>query len=212
MTRLKRVGQPRSAGVQSQATSTSPTSQPLRLAYISIVIAVHAASDAASISCGLGPVSSPPLSVGSSMVSWWSRIRMTWRRLPERVAVAFMSSMMANALRERVEHQSSRPLRVEERGLRRHVDAGGRDLLDLADRAAPQEEGAVVLLGLHERQRLVVGARVAEAVEVGDVVLGHAEHALEDQRLEDRGAKVPVGLGVVGQRRVGANPILEHQP
>ena len=30
--------------------------QPLRLAYISIVIAVHEASDAASSSCGLGPV------------------------------------------------------------------------------------------------------------------------------------------------------------
>ena len=40
----------------------------LRLAYISIVIAVHEASDAASSSCGLGPMSSPPPSSGSSAV------------------------------------------------------------------------------------------------------------------------------------------------
>jgi hypothetical protein len=61
-----RVGQPRSAGVYSHATSRSPTSQPLRAAYISIVTAVHEARLAASSSCGLGPVSSPPWSCGSS--------------------------------------------------------------------------------------------------------------------------------------------------
>src|SRR4051812_27241129 len=155
-------------------------------------MAVHAASDAASISCGLGPVSSPPLSVGSSMMSWWSRIRMAWRRLPERVAVAFMGSMMANALRERVEHQSSWDLGIEERRLRRHVDAGRGDLLDLAHGAAAQEERAVERLGLHELQRLRVGARVAQAVEVGDVVLRHPEDALEDQRLEDGRVEVAV--------------------
>ncbi len=37
----KRVGQPRSAGLYSQSTVSPATSQPLRLAYISIVIAVH---------------------------------------------------------------------------------------------------------------------------------------------------------------------------
>src|SRR3954447_19198490 len=146
-------------------------------------MAVQAASEAASISCGLGPESSPPLSVGSSMVSWKSRIRTAWRRLPERMAVAFMTSMMANRSGQRVEHQSSWDLGVEERRLRRHVDARGGDLLDLAHRASAQEEGAVVGLGLHELQRLRVGARVTEAVEVGDVVLGHPEHALEHERL-----------------------------
>ena len=41
----------------------------LRRAYISIVIAVQDASDAASSSCGLGPMSSPPDVSGSSAVS-----------------------------------------------------------------------------------------------------------------------------------------------
>ena len=50
------------------STSTPPMSQPLRFAYISIVIAVHEARLAASSSCGLGPLSSPPASVGSSML------------------------------------------------------------------------------------------------------------------------------------------------
>src|SRR5947207_2434836 len=49
------------------------TFQPLRLAYISIVIAVHEASEAASSSCGLGPRSSPPWSAGSSAVNAWVR-------------------------------------------------------------------------------------------------------------------------------------------
>ena len=45
----------------------------LRFAYISIVIAVHEASDAASSSCGFGPMSSPPDSSGSSAVKWCLR-------------------------------------------------------------------------------------------------------------------------------------------
>ena len=73
-TSLNWVGQPRSAGVYSHSTSTGPMSQPLRLAYISIVIAVHDARLAASSSCGLGPSSSPPCSGGSSAVSWWWRM------------------------------------------------------------------------------------------------------------------------------------------
>ena len=44
-------------------------SQPLRWAYISIVMAVQEARLAASSSCGLGPASSPPRSSGSSAVS-----------------------------------------------------------------------------------------------------------------------------------------------
>ena len=55
-TSLNRVGSPRSAGVvYSHSTSVGPMSQPLRCAYISIVIAVHAARLPASSSCGLGP-------------------------------------------------------------------------------------------------------------------------------------------------------------
>ena len=50
----KRVGHPRSAGEYSTSTSTGPTSQPLRSAYISSVIAVHEASETARYSCGLG--------------------------------------------------------------------------------------------------------------------------------------------------------------
>ena len=59
----KRVGEPRWAGSYSTSTVTSPTSQPLRLAYISMVIAVQEARLAASSSCGLGPESSPPSSL-----------------------------------------------------------------------------------------------------------------------------------------------------
>ena len=68
--------------------------QPLRLAYISIVIAVQEASDAASSSCGLGPMSSPPESSGSSAVSrCWRTFRSCvnfsrWR------ATALMAEML----------------------------------------------------------------------------------------------------------------------
>ena len=44
----------------------------------------------------------------------------------------------------------------------------------------------------------------AESVEVIDVLVGHPERALEDQRLEHRGVEPPVGLGVTregGRRR-----------
>ena len=50
----------------------------LRFAYISIVIAVQDASDAASSSCGLGPMSSPPSSSGSSAVSRCLRTFRSW--------------------------------------------------------------------------------------------------------------------------------------
>ena len=65
---VKRVGEPRWAGSCSTSRMISPTSQPLRIAYISIVIAVHEARLAASSSCRLEPVSSPPWSLGSSAV------------------------------------------------------------------------------------------------------------------------------------------------
>src|SRR6476620_7827223 len=65
-------------------------SQRLRDAYISMVTAVHEARLAASSSCGLGPASLPPDSVGSSAVTSWLRIRTTWRKPSSRVAVAFI--------------------------------------------------------------------------------------------------------------------------
>ena len=46
-------------------------SQPLRSAYISIVIAVQEASAAASRRVGEGPASVPPSSTGSSTTSVW---------------------------------------------------------------------------------------------------------------------------------------------
>src|ERR1043165_4429141 len=105
------------------------------------------------------------------MVSWWSRMRIAWRSDPDRVAVAFMPSMMAKDLGQWVEQQAGRHLRVEERRLRRHVHARRGDVPDLLDRGAAREERGVVLAALDELQRLLVGARVAEAVEVGDGVL-----------------------------------------
>ena len=47
---------------------------------------------------------------------------------------------------------------------------------------------------------------------MGDVVLGHAEGALQDQRLEHRGVEVAVGLGLAGQRGVRQRLVLEGQP
>ena len=55
----------------STSTSTSPTSHSLRSAYISRVIAVQAAREAASTLVGEGPSSAPPLAGGSSMTSVW---------------------------------------------------------------------------------------------------------------------------------------------
>jgi hypothetical protein len=72
----------------STSTRRPETSQLLRLAYISIVIATHDASDAASSSCGLGPVSSPPCSAGSSDVIVCERTRMSWRRFSSCWALA----------------------------------------------------------------------------------------------------------------------------
>src|SRR5215208_580383 len=55
----------------STSTSSSPTSQPLRAAYISIVMAVQAASAAATVRVGEGPSLAPPATSGSSMTSRW---------------------------------------------------------------------------------------------------------------------------------------------
>ena len=44
-----------------------------------------------------------------------------------------------------------------------------------------------------------------------DVVVGHPERALEDQRLEHRGVEPPVRLGVVRQGGVGDRLVLERE-
>src|SRR3954453_2679281 len=53
----------------STSTCRSPTSQPLRSAYISTVIAVHAARAAATVRVGEGPSLAPPATSGSSITS-----------------------------------------------------------------------------------------------------------------------------------------------
>jgi hypothetical protein len=55
MSTLNFAGESAVATVKSAVTSTSPRSHSFRSAYISIVIAVQLARDAASSSVGLGP-------------------------------------------------------------------------------------------------------------------------------------------------------------
>ena len=44
-----------------------------------------------------------------------------------------------------------------------------------------------------------------------DVVVGHRQGALEDQRLEHGRIEPPVGLGMVRERRVGDPRVLQRQ-
>src|SRR5919199_6291277 len=106
-------------------------SQPFRLAYISIVIAVHEARLAASSSWGLGALSSPPFSSGSSAWISCSRISMScWKLPPLRRAVALMTATLLQG----VEDETGWDLRMEEGRLGRHRLPGGGHLLDLLDR------------------------------------------------------------------------------
>src|SRR3954464_900689 len=105
------------------------TFQPLRLAYISIVIAVHDASEAASSSCGLGPSSSPPWSSGSSAVSRCLRTLTSCVNFSRWRATA----RMPLTLGERVEEHPREHLGEEVSGLRGHVDPGGGDVADAVD-------------------------------------------------------------------------------
>src|SRR3954454_5987655 len=102
------------------------TFQPLRLAYISIVIAVHEASEAASSSCGLGPSSWPPWSSGSSAVRRCLRTLTSWVSFSRCRATAFMPLTLG----EGVEEHPREHLGEEVRGLRGHVDPGRRDIAD----------------------------------------------------------------------------------
>src|SRR3954447_12237177 len=144
-------------------------SQPLRFAYISIVIAVHEASDTASISCGLGPSSVPPLSSGSSTVSSCLRTETECLRpsLSTRCAFAFMICLQLSI--QRVEHEPRRDLRIEEGRLRRHRLARLRHRAHLLDGSGTHEEGGVGTARLDGIARLCEVARVAKAALVRHV-------------------------------------------
>src|SRR4051812_40010875 len=130
----------------------------LRLAYISIVIAVQDASEAASSSCGLGPRSSPPDPSGSSAVRW------CWRTL--RSCVKFSrwraTAIMAESLGERVEQLAREHLGEEVGGLRRHVHARRRDVADVLDGGRAHKERGLRLAGLDPGTGLLGVARVVE--------------------------------------------------
>src|SRR4051794_22030255 len=157
-------------------------SQPLRSAYICIVIAVQEASAAASSSSGAGPRSLPPMSSGSSATSRWSRTRISCSYLPLRMAIARMPRSLP--LIERVEEQAGQDLREEERGLRGHHLARRRDVADALHRRRPHEEAGLHVAVEDAPARLLGRARVVEPVEVRDVVLAHAQGAREHERLE----------------------------
>src|SRR4051794_6247921 len=110
--------------------------QLLRLAYISIVIAVQEASEAASSSCGLGPMSSPPEPSGSSAV------RRCWRTLRSCVKFSRWRAMalMGMSLGQRVEQLAREHLGEEVGGLRGHVHARRRDVADVLDGSWAHEE------------------------------------------------------------------------
>src|SRR4051794_7492935 len=132
--------------------------QPLRLAYISIVIAVQDASEAASSSCGLGPWSSPPVPSGSSAV------RRGWRTL--RSCVKFSrwraTALMPESLGERVEQLARQHLGEEVGRLRGHVHAGGCDVADVLDGGRAHEERGLGLAGLDAGAGLLGVTRVVE--------------------------------------------------
>src|SRR3954454_20907233 len=105
--------------------------QPLRSAYISIVIAVQEASEAASSSSGLGPMSLPPMSSGSSATRRCSRTRTSCSKLALRIAIARMGAIRL-LLVQGVEEQAGEHLREEVGRLRGHDLAGRRDVPDPA--------------------------------------------------------------------------------
>src|SRR3954463_11138040 len=136
-------------------------------------MAVQDASEAASSSCGLGPSSSPPWSSGSSAVSWCLRTLTSWVNFSRCRATA----RMPLTLGKRVEEHPREHLGEEVRGLGGHVDARGGDVADAVDRRRAHEQRRLDLARLDEGARLLRVARVVEAVEVGDVLLRHAERA-----------------------------------
>src|SRR3954470_4557737 len=184
-------------------------SQPLRSAYICIVIAVQEASAAASSSSGAGPTSRPPMSSGSSATSRWSRTRTSCSYLPLRMAIARMTSRLPRI--QRVEEQAGQDLGEEVRRLRRHDLAGRCDVADALHRGSPHEEAGLHLAVEDAPAGLLGRARVVQAPEVGDVVLAHAEGAREHERLEDRRVEVAVGLRAPRQGGVDDGLVLQPE-
>ena len=86
------VGQPRSAGLYSTSTSTWPMSQPLRCCvHLHRDRRARGEADREQLLRDPVPRRSPPLSSGSSTVSWWSRTcTVCLNVLSSRRAVAFM--------------------------------------------------------------------------------------------------------------------------
>src|SRR4051794_38361248 len=178
----------------------SPTSQPLRLAYISIVIAVHEARLAASSSWGLGPSSLPPWSFGSSAVMWCSRISTSCLKSPpSRRAIA----LMPRTLLQQVEDEAGWDLREEVGRLGRHRLARLGHLSNLLDGDAAHEEGRLVAARLDGVAGVGEVLRVAEPVLMRDVVLGHPERPFEHERLEHGGVEPAVEVGLARQGAVG---------
>ena len=122
-------------GVYSQSTVSPATSQPLRLAYISIVIAVHEASEAASSSCGLGPAV-----VAAVVLRLVGRDRVradldVVAEVLELRAVARIGAHDARPQSSGLKTQAREDLGEEVGRLRRHHLAGRRDLAHELDRA-----------------------------------------------------------------------------
>ena len=59
--------------------------------------------------------------------------------------------------------------------------------------------------------RVVQALRVVEAAQMGDVVLGHVEGAVQDDRLEHGRVEPAVGLGHAGERVVGDRLVLQGE-
>src|SRR6266480_5088585 len=153
-------------------------SQPLRFAYISMVIAVQKAKLAARSSWGLGPVSSPPFSSGSSAVIMWARIATSCLNVPlSRRALALIPS----TLLEWVEQQARRDLRVEEGRLGRHRLPGLGHLAHLLNRRGAQQERGIGTARLDRLDRVDRALGVGHPVLPCDVVLGHPQRLLQDQ-------------------------------
>ena len=194
------VGQPRSAGVYSHSTSTPPMSQPLR-------VGVHLDRDRGAARRGsrrAAPAGSGPSSLPPVLRAARRRSARGWRT-SHGVAVAGLRGWRwpscvhrAPRLWQRVEQQPRRHLREEVCRLRAACSRRPRRSRGPARRGVGRMKNAASYSPERTSSSASSSrARVAEPVEVGDVVLGQAERALEDQRLEHAGVEAAVGLGDV---------------
>ena len=79
-------------------------------------------------------------------------------------------------------------------------------VLHTTHRRRCHEQGGVVLAVEHQLDRLRVVAGVAEAIQMVDLLVGHPQRALEQQRLGNRRVEASVGLGAVGHARRRQSP------